>query len=125
VHAASRSNAPADERSPSTVPSEASSEGDLEVANDYYRQIIAARFTESQAEGVQQACAEKPPSQDEEISVDLHEVELGESAMTQIGAPSRNECLSTVSTTVLNIPDTRERDNVAQEVAAPKWSKSH
>jgi len=44
--------------------------------------------------------------------------------MTQIGAPSRNECLSTVSTTVLNIPDTRERDNVAQEVAAPKWSKS-
>ncbi len=122
MQAESRNNAPEDEQNPSAVSSEASSEAELEVANDYYRRIIAARSTESHAD--QQASICSSSANEEEVLRDLREIELGESAMTQMGAPSRNECLSTVSTTVLNIPDTRERDNVVQEVAAPKWSKS-
>jgi hypothetical protein len=122
MHAESRSNAPEDEQNPSAVSSEASSEAELEVANDYYRRIIAARSTESHAD--QQASICSSSANEEEVLRDLREIELGESAMTQMGAPSRNESSPTVSKTAPSIPDTGTRDDIAQEVAAPKWSKS-
>lgn len=121
MHVESRSNAPEDEQNPSAVSSEASSEAELEVANDYYRQIVTTRSTESQADQQASTCSS---SALEEILVDLPEIELGECASSRIGVPSCNECLSTVSTTSLNILDTATRDNVVQEVAAAKWSKS-
>lgn len=123
----SRNNAPEDEQSPSAAPSEAeaASEAGLEAANDYYRQVVAARSTESQAEGVGQTSIQSSPAQDEEDLIDLSEVELGESATSRMGMPDCNQSLLTVSTTDPNISDTATRDDVAQEVNAPILSKSH
>lgn len=124
MDAASRSSSPEDEQSPSAASSEASGDVGLEAANDYYRQIVAARSTQSQAEGVQLDCAQKLPALNDEDSVDLREVELGESAMTQVDAPTRNQSSPTISTTVSSIHDNGTSDDFAHVDAAPKWSKS-
>lgn len=108
--------APEDEQSPSVVSSEASSEAELEVANDYYRHIVAPRSTENEVECVPQTC---PPAQDEELLVDPREVELGECASSRMGVPGQNQSPTAVSEIVLSIPESGK-----QEDAAPKLSKS-
>lgn len=111
-----------DEQSPSIVPSEASSEAELDAANDYYRNIVAARYTENQAECVPGTCIANPPAQDEEPPA---EVELGECASSRMGVPGQNRSSTTVSgTTVSGMPDDGTGDDLAQEGAVPRRSKS-